>query len=61
MSADCHDWAGYCLLCDSWQKYAVPVPAHLQRLEGAHMHLLWSVGLDCYLCRYPDFPVNGEI
>lgn len=60
MSADCHDWSGHCVLCDSRQKYAISVPAYMQWMERAHLHLFWPISLDCDLCHHSDILVNGE-
>ena len=60
LSADCHDWAGHCVLCDCRAQHEVPVPAHLQRVEGAHLHLLRPLSLDRHLCHHPDLPLHGK-
>ena len=59
LPAYCHDWSGHCILCDSWQEYAVFVPSHLPWLEVRQLCPFWTVLLDHCLCRHPDVAVDG--
>ena len=60
LSADCHDWAGHCVLRHSREEHAVSVPSHMFRMARGYLRFLWAVCLDRCVCRHPDVPLNGE-
>ena len=57
---DCHDWSGYCVLCDCGEEYAVSLPPHMSWMASGNMRSLWAVSLDCGVCSHPDDPFYGK-